>query len=427
MSATIDQLPQSARSDIPATVSHEEVEPKGEEGDPMKLFSAVLANVRLDHLPEFVAAVRNQQDGPSDRINPVKVGGSVTGSYHILFPVEFGDGVRWLCKIPATGTRDRNARPERAIETTIPVPDIYAFDTTLGSELGVPFVLMRFIPGKSLYDAWFDKRISEDILEARRTRTLRDIAAAMVQEARSSSTNKAIPWGLDPRDTSTMQPCSHVLHRMMTDDPDERPIYFESGPYANSKAFYTSVLDHRPGPGTDAGKGELKLLRMFLEWIPEPKDGRKEFVLTYLSRTMGNERYPGWLTREWDPAMYGWTKEMEAGVEPEGLWEDSPQTLAFYRATYDRMMESFLAQEPGLESPISLVCNSFITENLYIAAENSMCTGAIMDKIFDTVAKLVGRGPHLSSSSEQNEEDEEEAFYIYSVTCALADGNLDER
>ncbi len=75
----------------------------------------------------------------------------------------------------------------------------------------------------------------------------------------------------------------------------------------------------------------MTLLRQLINWIPDPS-GVNSFVLTHrdfdiqnlivsedgelrgiidwdgvaaVPRTLGNERYPEWLTRDWDPGMYG--------------------------------------------------------------------------------------------------------------------------
>lgn len=95
---------------------------------------------------------------------------------------------------------------------------------------------------------------------------------------------------------------------------------------------------------------------MLLGWIPEPelRDGYKPFVLAHpdlgiqnvlvaedgtlqgiidwdgicsVPRSIGNQRFPSWLSRDWDPFMYGRNEDMERGVEPLGVWEDSPETL----------------------------------------------------------------------------------------------------
>jgi len=521
MSGTVDQLPQSAPT--AAVFGHDE-EAESEEEDPTELFSAVLASIRLDQLPGFASAVRQRthpsnESGSSDWIGPVAVGSPLLGSYHVLFPLDFSDGVRWLLKVPANGTRDHFDEPAaKALssealtmrllrrETTIPVPEVFAFDATLDNELKCPFILMRFIPGMSLYNCWFDKGISKDSIQARRTRTLAEIAAAMVQLDKFSFDQGGSIVFDDQGHPASIGPTRHVdnqamLERLKTDDPDETALYVELGPHVDPNSFYTSVLDRQPEPDSLSGKGELMLIRLFLDWIPRSKDGRKEFVLTHpdfdiqniivsedgglqglidwdgvavVPRSLGNERYPGWLTRDWDPAMYGYREAMDEGIEPAGLWEDSPETLAFYRATY-RIMESCLSQEgasrvcgqdacnsgeSGLKSSLSWTRNTLITENLYIAAENPMCTGAILDKIFDEIAKVVGKGPYMWSSSRAskstdgevegakvrsdddqvldeksergdtghaNNKYEPDDFHIYDVACALADGNLDQR
>ncbi len=523
MSITMDQLPESAPTDA-AVFGHDE-EAESEEEDPTELFSAVLASIRLDHLPGFASAVRRKthpsnEGGSSDWIGPVAVGSPIFGSYHILFPLEFSDGVRWLLKVPVNGIRDQFDEPAaKALssealtmrllrrETTIPVPEVFAFDATLDNELECPFILMRFIPGMSLYNCWFDKSIPKDIIQARRTRTLEEIAAAMVQLDKFSFDQGGSIVFDEQGHPASIGPTRHVdnqamLERLGTDDPDETAMYIELGPHADPKSFYTSVLDRRPEPPSLWGKGELKLLRMFLDWIPESDDGRKEFVLTHpdfdfqnvivsedgglqglidwdgvaaVPRSLGNERYPGWLTRDWDLAMYGYKEEMDEGIEPKGLWEDSPETLAFYRATYDRIMESCPSQEGAsrvcgqdacnsgesdLKSPVRFTRNSLIAENLYIAAENPLCTGAILSKIFNEIAKIVGKGPYMSSSSRAskwtdgegegakvrsdddqvldeksehgdtgnaNNEYEPDDFHKYDVACALADGDFDKR
>ncbi|KAK4134200.1 hypothetical protein BT67DRAFT_442102 [Trichocladium antarcticum] len=48
-------------------------------------------------------------------------------------------------------------------------------------------------------------------------------------------------------------------------------------------------------------------------------------------KSLGNLRYPGWLTRDWNPGMYGYGSD---GVHDPEMREDSPQTLARYRNVY---------------------------------------------------------------------------------------------
>lgn len=48
--------------------------------------------------------------------------------------------------------------------------------------------------------------------------------------------------------------------------------------------------------------------------------------------------------------------------------------------------------------PVCFTHNSLITENLYIAAENPLCTGAILSKIFNEIIKIVNKGSYMLSS-----------------------------
>jgi hypothetical protein len=41
-------------------------------------------------------------------------------------------------------------------ETTIPLPDVFDFSSTIENELRCPYIIMSFIRGVSLYDVWFE-------------------------------------------------------------------------------------------------------------------------------------------------------------------------------------------------------------------------------------------------------------------------------
>lgn len=147
-------------------------------------------------------------------------------------------------------------------------------------------------------------------------------------------------WG-SPRfdeagDISDVGPLRTVDEKAMLDrwfvhkDPDDSPIYVQVPASGNPSAYYSHMLDLHPGQSPFL-KGVELLLRRLINWIPEP-DGMDPFVLNdpdydiqsfivsdegelvgvidwdgvaATPRTLGNERYPGWLTRDWDPAMYG--------------------------------------------------------------------------------------------------------------------------
>ncbi|KAI8627058.1 hypothetical protein F5Y19DRAFT_444198 [Xylariaceae sp. FL1651] len=41
-------------------------------------------------------------------------------------------------------------------KTTVPVPDIYALNTSVDNEIGAPYICVSFISGKPVSEVWFD-------------------------------------------------------------------------------------------------------------------------------------------------------------------------------------------------------------------------------------------------------------------------------
>lgn len=64
-----------------------------------QLFSEVMAIIHLDRLAEYASTTRKtiQLHG-----NPEvsEVDSPIFGSYHVLFPIKFKDGVTWILKVP---------------------------------------------------------------------------------------------------------------------------------------------------------------------------------------------------------------------------------------------------------------------------------------------------------------------------------------
>lgn len=233
---------------------------------------------------------------------------------------------------------------------------------------------------------------------------------------------------------------SAMLKRMETDDPDESAIFCELGPFADPKSFLLCMLDRRQPPLDTYSQGIYKLLRLFIDWIPIPAGaGRLGFVISHpdldiqnvmvskegrlcglidwdgvaaVPRCIGNERYPSWLTRDWDLAKYRYGQESSAGTE---MFEDSPEDLAFYRSMYLRFMELCLTAREDTK----LTRNSLIVENLGIAEDDPSCTHEIGGKIFDAIVL------HEDGGSDKSASDRDD-FHLYDVAYALAYGELDE-
>ncbi|CAL5872047.1 uncharacterized protein PFLUO_LOCUS6304 [Penicillium psychrofluorescens] len=404
-----------------------------------ELFSAVLSALDKEQLAVLASAVLQRIQPLHTRPNTKpSIAEPLFGSYHVLFPLTFDTGLRWIAKIPINGTKRKwdelsaaalasEAKTIRLLkrETAIPLPDIFDFSPTTQNALGCPYILMGFVSGTPLYDVWFGHRMngaSPDIVHSRRVRALESIASAMVQLDKFTFQTSGCIVSDSTQSPPTIGPTRRVDHKAMLDrwfihqDPDDDPMYIECAVSSDPKQLYTFMLDIHPEHNS-ISQGLVALLRQLISWIPEPC-GMDPFVLAHpdfdiqnfivseegellglidwdgvaaVPRSLGNERYPGWLTRDWDPAMYGYKKSMEYVDEPEGVWEDSPQCLAYYRSIYDGIMARYrVERRPGSETNICRM--SLVAENLAIAAENPPRRSAILQKMVEEIWATAGEG-----------------------------------
>ena len=391
------------------------------------IFSSVLAALNAKHIPCLAKGVLEAQ-GAGDDPEPT-VGGRIFGSYHVIYPISFANGTRWALKIPVNGVKGKwdesssaaltsEAETMRLLrrETTMPIPDVFDYSSTTENPLHCPYILMSFVTGVSLYDVWFGNRLGGTTPEdnhSHRVRALRDIASAMTQLAKFSCRTGGRPlFSETGGGISGIGKSRRVDQRAMLDrwfvhrDPADDPIYVEFEPSGDQKRYYTAMLDIRPPEDKPYPRGLDLILRQFIEWIPESTDA-EPFVLSHpdfdiqnflvsetgelvgiidwdgvdaVPRSIGNERYPGWLTRDWDPATYGYKPSMEDGVEPRGVWEDSTATLAEYRGIYDGLV----AGSRGDGAP-NFCRMSLVTDNLAIAAQDPVCRTSILRKILQEI------------------------------------------
>ncbi|KAI9827423.1 MAG: hypothetical protein M1819_006964 [Sarea resinae] len=502
-------------------------EPKGDRGDKddnsndgnnddenLATFSAVMASLRLDCLPTFALSIRARGPGSdftSSDNQPMQctvLERPLFGSYHIVYPLEFSDGVRWILKVPATGHRDRfDEMAARALtsealtmrllkrETTIPCPEVYLWDASLDNELHCPFILMDYVAGIPLYDCWFDRNIPRDLLESRRKQILRDLAKAMVQMNQFAFSKGGAPLFNEDGQLRSIGPMRNVdVNAMLvltrdddTADPDA--VFCESGPFSDYKSFFLCMLDRRDAPPDEFSQGLYKLLRLFINWISEsdPQD-EHGFVLTHpdldiqnvivseegsiqglidwdgvsaVPRCIGNDRYPSWLTRDWDEVCYRYSAGPECNKAT--LLENSPEELEKYRALYARFIESsFNSTQCGgatTTTPIdeageaNLATGSFqrpwtrgslLLENLQIAADDPVCTHTIMVRLFEEIKRVLKGNEDgnqlrsdLSTSltggdredkvvgDESDNSDEASEPFLYETVCDLVAGEAD--
>ncbi|KAF7544173.1 hypothetical protein G7Z17_g10163 [Cylindrodendrum hubeiense] len=415
----------------PRLASLRDSEDEDEKNDNAELFTEVLARLDKDSLSKLAAVTRQQSELEYDGQSPI-VERPIYGSYNVLLPLAFPDGIRWLAKIPVNGTpihwdavssgalsAEANTMRLLKRETTIPIPYVFGFSATTDNPICCPYILLSFIPGKPLYEVWFGDSSPEDV-EQYRIRALQDIASAMVQ-LKTFSFDKGgfMTFDSNGNMTSEIGPMRHIDHQAMLDrwfihkDPADDPIYVESPAFDSPHDYFMFPLrlheETRPFP-----KGVLLLLELLISCIPVPPD-TQPFVLAHpdydiqnfmvsdtgelqgiidwdgvsvVPCSIGSERYPGWLTRDWDPAMYGYDESMDKGVEPDGVQEDSPKALKFYRALYKDLVSKARENWRSLnaEPDENITRMSLITENLAIAAEDPQCRNDILRKFIEEIA-----------------------------------------
>ncbi|KAK1241853.1 hypothetical protein MKX07_007676 [Trichoderma sp. CBMAI-0711] len=330
----------------------------------------------------------------NDSLHSPSTGGKVIaridGSYNIVHIVEL-ESIKLVIRVPCTGwgsgmtpiaaqAMDSQVATMRLIrdKTSIPLPEIYEFDTTANNEIGAPYLCMSFLPGRPVSQLWFDKS-SALPLEDLRLRILTSVSRSMAQlSCLTFDTMGAIME--DEFGTiviGTMYDCDQQEDGSIT--------YSSSGPYSSVSAFlkdkYVTISQENVW-----GKAKTKVMEAIIACRPT-FDSPPGFVLCHpdfdsqnvlvddqgnvtgfmdwdfahtMPRSMGYARYPGWITRDWDPLMYGWPHMPDS--------EDSPETLQRYRSHYNAEMGKALKWQGDWK----LTEKSHIAEAIWIAMLHPM-------------------------------------------------------
>lgn len=281
----------------------------------------------------------------------------ISGSFNIVHVVEL-ENIKLVIRVPATGWGSgMTPTAARAMEsqvatmrlirnkTRIPVPEIYALDTTDNNEIGAPYLCMSFIPGKPVSEVWFDD-LDTLAREELRLRILASLSRTMAQFS-CLAFDKMGSIMNDGSGSTIIGP----LYDWHEKENGGLQVAV-SGPFDSISAF-----SHENSiPSSDKNvwdKAEAKVMEVIMGLLPT-LDSPPGFVLCLpdfdsqnvlvndegdvtglidwdlahaMPRSVGYARYPGWITRDWDPLMYGWPKMAES--------EDSPETLERYRAYYN--------------------------------------------------------------------------------------------
>jgi len=375
---------------------------EGDEG-----FSAIVASISPLHLQELALTTRRKigyNDLPETSCavsTPPRM-----GSFNIVYEVTFSDGIKWAIRMPATGNVFSPSRlrsfcldivTQRFIssKTSMPVPRIHYWSLDSHNVLSYPFVIMDFMPGTNLSKLWNDKNWISDL---KRERIFEQIARWMTELAAlefdqigrldwdaTSDMYRVVPF---PDESAFMRDVQGYK------EPDT-PIPF--GPFNTAHSFLFSLLSIRRHTSDSP---MLAVLHLFLSALTDNTLGGPPFVLSHPDFDFQNvlvdddgtitgiidwdnvdirprqgaaAAYPMWLTVDWDPLFYGWSKD--ASSENNAVY-DSPAELANYRRAY---LDAITRASSGKLTHIT--CNSHIWTTLYIALSNGMATSGIVDHL----------------------------------------------
>jgi hypothetical protein len=223
-------------------------------------------------------------------------------------------------------------------KTTIPLPEVYAFDTTSENEIGVPYIVMSFIDGSTVMSMWFDKT-GPTPLEERRLRTLDTVAQAMSQLQKFQFDKIGSLQFNNGTDSIEIGPCYRWDDSQIGDENYGKKIAIKQfGPFNTSQSYLEYFVKHNECTGQQdplkLGIGSQELLAMMIPCLPCPRKcflAREKFVLSLpnfnpqnimidergnltgiiswehvqtVPRFLGYSSFPSWITRDWDPLMY---------------------------------------------------------------------------------------------------------------------------
>ncbi|KAI0378221.1 kinase-like domain-containing protein [Hypomontagnella monticulosa] len=309
------------------------------------------------------------------------------GSYNIVHIIQLDD-LKLVIRIPATGWGvGKNDTAARALEsqvatmrlitkkTTIPVPQVYHYDTSDNNPIGAPYICMSFVPGTTVSRVWF-KDPDTTSREELRLKILKSVARVMGQF--SCFTFDKIGSIVDDETTTPLAPCYDWQEnfdgsiQVVSSGPFDTASDFVQAHFKPSseesewdKAESIMLQSMMPSSAINESSGGFVLLPPDFDSqnVMVDEQGNVTGLIDWdlvqtMPRSMGYARYPSWITRDWDPLMYGWPK-MDT--------EDSPETLERYRAYYN----GELGKELNEEGDWQFTKKSHITEAVWIAAFGS--------------------------------------------------------
>ncbi|KAH6956493.1 hypothetical protein DER45DRAFT_631067 [Fusarium avenaceum] len=348
-----------------------------------------LAAIPEDHLIALASRIGSQKLRVS--INNAKLVKRVSGSYNIVHVIEL-ETLKLVIRVPATGwgagvtktAADALASQVAVMrlvrqKTKAPVPEIYDWDPTINNEIGAPFICMAFLRGETASHVWFDQSNGTEAREELRFNILSSLSNIMAQFD-SISFDKIGSITAAQDGSFSLGP---IYHWLVKDDGSIQATADRT--YYSTMEFLACNMRFKDAKDSVWSRAQNKILETLIQNSPDldsysrfvlcPPDFDSQNVLVDdkgnvigiidwdLCRTMpphlGYASYPGWITRDWDPLMYGWPFEQE--------YEDSPETLQRYRAHYNKELGKALSWNGDWK----FTENSHIAEAIWIAMLDS--------------------------------------------------------
>ncbi|KAL9628753.1 MAG: hypothetical protein Q9204_005689 [Flavoplaca sp. TL-2023a] len=392
---------------------------------------------------------------------------ALQGSYNILFPIRFRDGVQWLLKIPANGGTRWDEQSARALtsevmtmkliynKSSIPVPRIYGYSSSRANPIGCPYIVMERIDGIPLSHGWYQHDAPAASLDRFRERALRDIAKAMVQlDTFSFPQAGALQYNAKSR-TLGIGPYRKVdfLHEyelMKVGNIDVATHYVERGPFSDPKDYFLDTINNDTVTKLSPKlQGQRNLLRLFIDWFFEATQQQSsDFVLAHpdfnlqnvlvgqdgslrglvdwdgvaaLPRCIGCEEYPLWLTRDWDPHWWNYDPIKGSVIDEDGDPVMTPHELDRFRNFYAQSIGAALNEQdperpasgPRTFGPTTRL--SALARCLYVAANEPLSmtynVSMIMEKIMTITSDEDFGDDTMFSDSGYGEGEYSSSFY----------------
>lgn len=380
-------------------------------------FDPVLEAINLDALKSIVLDTRLKRDGQltlgiSEKTNNLTClieEKPLFGGSNVLFVITFSDDVKWIARFPGYGVSSFGELEARQLlsdiqtkalirsSTSIPIPEVFAWDLSRDNPVGVPYHLEKFVEGRPLAERWTGEWLSD---ESKKVKILRKLAELMSQlHTLHFDKIGSLVLGADGTSLEVDAMVEMNLSWDMMSQGEIWPTASLSGPFGSTKEYLLSIL-YDPEEVLEVRrytKADIAILRQAIDSIPKALDTPQSFALGHpdfnyqniltdnegeitgiidwdgvgtCPRVLGFACYPSWITRDWDPARYDYAKEIP-DPDNQAYQEDSPEQLKSYRREYAAAMgDQNLPEEAYTPNDTRL---SHLVEAISIAGSDTMC------------------------------------------------------